>query len=62
MVPIEVGIMKLSNTQKKVAAVFLVVTWPIWIVPAIICYFVGGFSLVLYEVMCEALGVKNEST
>jgi hypothetical protein len=42
--------------RRKVMAVLLVLTWPIWVLPVLTCYIVFGIGLVLYTSIYDALG------
>jgi hypothetical protein len=46
------------NTKKKILAGIIVVTWPIWVLPALVTYIVFGTCLILYMAICDTLGVK----
>lgn len=50
--------MKLSNTQKKVLAALLAITFPIWIVPVVFAYIVIGLTVLIYANIADALDVQ----
>lgn len=50
--------MTLTNTQKKVLAGLLAITFPIWVVPVVFAYIVIGLSMLIYANIADALGVK----
>lgn len=44
--------------NRRWLAVVLTLTWPIWVIPVLICYVVFGLALILYTSICDALEVK----
>ena len=50
-------IKNLSNTQKKILAVFLTITLPVWMLPYAIC----GLLYVGYLSMCSIVGVDEDA-
>ena len=51
-------IKNLSNTQKKILAGVLTITFPIWIVIALPLYVVFGMLALLYAIILDELGVE----
>ena len=51
----------MSNTFKKITAVFLTLTSPIWIGPFLICIAVTFLAACIYDDMRNLIGVKNDT-
>ena len=50
--------MTLTNTQKKILAIVLAITSPIWILVILPIYVVVAFFLLIYSAIADALDVK----
>jgi hypothetical protein len=50
--------MTISNNQKKILAVLLTVTFPIWIVPVLLAYVIIVPLLLVYAGIADSIGVK----
>ena len=53
--------MTLTNTQKKILAVILTITFPIWIVVAIPLFVLFGVFAIIYAHIADALDVQHHN-
>lgn len=48
----------MTNLQKKILAVLLTITFPIWIVPVIFAYVIIASLLLIYANIADAMEIK----